>query len=151
MYKSVQTQMLPYVRTSLMLTDAICSNMAFVAAFFWVKYAGLVTQEAFSTNFYALWLLFNLVNVIATLHLRLYARSTIKRLKTLLYTTWKSVFILLSLFTGCTVIQYQFSGVGYFLIILAVLVMVYAVLSRFLLAYSYRRHVRASVQTLSKY
>ena len=137
----MQTQILPYVRTSLMLTDAVCSNMAFVGAFFWVKSCGLMTEEAIWTNFYSLWALFNLVNTVAALHLRLYARSTIKRLKKLVYATWKSVVILLALFTGCTLIEYWFPGVGYFLLVLAALLIVYVVLSRLLLAYLYTNHL----------
>ncbi len=150
MYRSVQTQM-PYVRTSLILTDAICSNIAFVGAFFWVQSHGLVTEEAVWTNFYALGVLFNLVNAIAALHLRLYARSTLKRLNKLMYATWKSVVTLLLVFTGCTLIEHRFPGVGYFLVVLATLVIIYVAVSRFLLAYLYRRHARASVETLSKY
>src|SRR5690606_40747 len=141
MYRSMQTQILPYVRTSLMLTDAICSNMAFVGAFFRVKSYGLMTDEAIWTNVYSLWALFNLVNTVAALHLRLYARSTIKRLKKLVYATWKSVVILLALFTGCTLIEYWFPGVGYFLLVLAALIIVYVVLSRLLLAYLYTNHL----------
>lgn len=150
MYRFVQTQM-PYVRTSLMLTDAICSNIAFVGAFFWVKSHGLVAEEVVRTNFYALWVLFNLVNTIAALHLRLYARSTLKRLNKLMYATWKSLVTLLLVFTGCTLIQYRFPGVGYFLVVLATLVIVYVVVSRFLLAYLYKRGARTSVQRVSKY
>ncbi|TYR36858.1 hypothetical protein FXV77_06670 [Sphingobacterium phlebotomi] len=151
MYKNHQNSILTYMKTPLILTDAICSNMAFVAAFFCVKSYGLVAEEALWTNFYTLWVLFNLLNAVAALHLRLYARSTLKQLKKLVYTTWKSVLILLTLFTGCTVIEYRFRGIGYFLIVLAVLVILYVVLSRFLLAYLYKRDARASVHTISKY
>lgn len=140
MYRNHQNRILTYMKTSLILTDAICSNMAFVAAFllfrsYWVA----DVQETVSTDVYSIWILFNLVAIVSALHLRLYANSTVERLENILHATWKSVVTLLLVFTGCTLIEHQFTGVGYFLGALAVAVTAYVVLSRFLLKFFWKR------------
>lgn len=135
MYRHVQNRILTYMKTSLMLTDAICSNMAFVAALFLVKSYGLAADEAVQTNFYPMWILFNLVATVSALHLQLYATSTIRQPENIFHATWKSVGTLLLVFIGCTLVEHQFSGVIYFFGILGGLVIFYAILSRYLLKF----------------
>lgn len=138
MYNNHQNRILTYMKPSLILTDAICSNMAFVAAFFLVNSATATVEEGvISKNFYSLLILFNLVAIVAALHLRLYADDTIGRLENVLHATWKSAVTLLLVFTGCTLLEHQFTKVGYFLSALAVTVIAYVVLSRFVLKYIY--------------
>ncbi len=149
MYRDTQNRILTYMKTSLVLMDAICSNMAFVAAFLFSRsYWATNMQETVSSDVYSIWVLYNLVAVVSALHLRLYANSTVERLENVLHATWKSVITLLLVFTGCTLIEHRFPGVGYFLGALAGMVIAYVVLSRFLLAYIYaalsRRHSVAS-------
>lgn len=138
MYKNHQNSILTYMKTPLILTDAICSNMAFVAAFFLFRsyWTGNV-QETVSADIYSIWVLFNLVALVSALHLRLYAGSTVGRLENILHASWKSAVTLLLVFTGCTLIEHRFTGVGYFLGALAILVIVYLVLSRFILMHIY--------------
>jgi putative colanic acid biosynthesis UDP-glucose lipid carrier transferase len=138
MYKNHQNSILTYMKTPLILTDGICSNMAFVAAFFLSRsYWTVDMQETVSTDLYSMWVLFNLVAIVSVLHLRLYANSTFERLENILQASWKSILTLLLVFTGCTLIEHRFIGVAYFLGALAIIVVVYVVLSRLLLSYIY--------------
>lgn len=148
MYRDSRKRILTYMKTSLVLMDVICSNMAFIAAFLFSRlYWAASMQEAVLSDVYSVWVLFNLVALVAALHLRLYANSTIERLENVLRATWKSVITFLPVFIGCTLVEHRFYGVGYFLGALAGLVIAYVVLSRFLFAYVYtalsRRHATA--------
>lgn len=138
MHRYVQNRVLVYLKTLLVLTDAICLNIVFVMAYFGVTKAGLVSeQEIISSNYYSLWMTFNLVAIISSLYFRLYENNTIERLEHVFRQTFRTALILLGAFAVCVLIGHHFTGVGYFLAAIVLLLTAYVGLSRFVLTYVY--------------
>lgn len=138
MHRYVQNRVLVYLKTLLVLTDALCLNIVFVMAYFGVTKAGLVSeQEIISSNYYSLWMTFNLVAIISSLYFRLYENNTIERLEHVFRQTFRTALILLGAFAVCVLIGHHFTGVGYFLAAIVLLLTAYVGLSRFVLTYVY--------------
>ena len=138
MHRYVQNRVLVYLKMLLVLTDTLCLNLIFVGAFFAVTTFGLVNaQEIISSNYYSLWMMFNLVALVSSLYFRLYENSTIERLEYVFRQTFRTLLTLLVAFSVCVLIGHHFTGVWYFLAAIVVLVSLYVGLSRFALTYVY--------------
>jgi putative colanic acid biosysnthesis UDP-glucose lipid carrier transferase len=138
MHRYVQNRVLAFLKILLVMTDAVCLNIAFVVAFSLVTAYSLVdATEVMSSNYFSLWMMFNLIAVVSAMFFKLYADITIERLEGVFRMTVRSVVTLLIIFTGCTLIGHAFSGVYYFLGAVWASVFFYAALSRFLLTYVY--------------
>ena len=138
MHRYVQNRVLVYLKMSLILTDALCLNIIFLMAFFVVTTTGWVNaQEIISSNYYSLWMMFNLVAIVSSLYFRLYENNTIERLEHVFRQTFRTVLTMLVAFSVCVLIGHHFTGVWYFLAAIVVLLAVYVGLSRFVLTYVY--------------
>ncbi|WP_437920223.1 exopolysaccharide biosynthesis polyprenyl glycosylphosphotransferase [Sphingobacterium sp. LRF_L2] len=140
MHKYVQNRVLALVKMLLVFTDAVCLNIAFVVTFSFVAGYGLIeAQEVMSSNYFSLWVMFNLAAVVSALFFKLYSDSTVERLENVFRLSIRAVFTLLIIFTGCTLIGHSFHGVWYFLSVLTVFIVFYMALSRFFLTYVYTK------------
>lgn len=138
MHRYVQNRVLACLKILLALTDAVCLNIAFVVAFSLVTSYGLVdAQEVVLSNYFSLWTMFNLAAVVSSMFLRLYGDKTIERLENVFRITVRTTATFLIIFTGCTLIGHQFTGVWYFIGAVTTLIIFYVGLSRFLLTYVY--------------
>ncbi|TYR36830.1 exopolysaccharide biosynthesis polyprenyl glycosylphosphotransferase [Sphingobacterium phlebotomi] len=138
MHRYVQNRVLVYLKMLLILTDTVCLNIIFVGAFFGVTTLDLVnSQEIISSNYYSLWMMFNLVALVSSLYFRLYENNTIERLEHVFRQTFRAALTLLVVFSGCVLIGHRFIGVWYFLAAIIVFLSVYLGLSRFALTYVY--------------
>src|SRR5690606_5127169 len=138
MHRYVQNRVLVYLKTALVLTDAISLNIVFLTAFFGVTSFGWVhAEDVFSSNYYSLWMTYNLVAIVSSLYFRLYENTTIERLENVFRQTYRSAAILLLAFTGCVLIGYRFTGAWYFLGAIFTLIALYVILSRLALTYVY--------------
>ena len=138
MHRYVQNRVLAFLKILLVMTDAVCLNIAFVVAFSLVTAYSLVdATEVMSSNYFSLWMMFNLIAVVSAMFFKLYADSTIERLENVFRMSVRSVITLLIIFTGCTFIGHTFNGMAYFVGAVCATVFFYAALSRFLLTYVY--------------
>ncbi len=138
MHRYVQNRVLAFLKMLLVLTDAVCLNIAFVVAFSLVTAYGLVdATEVMSSNYFSLWMMFNLIALVSAMFFKLYSDSTVERLENVFRMTVRTAATLLIIFSGCTLIGHAFSGVYYFLGAVFATVLFYAAISRFLLTYVY--------------
>lgn len=138
MHRYVQNRVLVYLKMLFVLADALSLNIIFRIAFFGVTTAGWVNaQEVISSNYYSLWMMFNLVAIVPALYFRLYENSTIERLENVFRQTYRSAAIMLIAFAGCVLIGYRFAGAWYFLGAIFALTALYVALSRLALTYVY--------------
>src|SRR5690606_30582009 len=138
MHRYVQNRVLVYLKMSLILTDALCLNIIFLMAFFVVTTTGWVNaQEIISSNYYSLWMMFNLVAIVSSLYFRLYENNTIERLEHVFRQTFRTVLTMLVAFSVCVLIGHHFTGVCYFLAAIVVLLVLFVGLSRFGLTFFY--------------
>jgi len=116
MHKYVQNPVLILIKMLLGLTDALCINLLFLI----VSVAGInlglvIEKEIISSNFYSLWLTFNLVAIISSLYFRLYESQVIEKLELVFRQTNLSLLTMFCVFATCVLIGYHFKGVLYFL------------------------------------
>ena len=138
MHRYVQNRVLACLKMLLILTDVVCLNIAFMIAFSFVTSNGVVDAQAvISTNFYSLWITFNLVCVVSALYLKLYTDSTIERLENVFRATFRTTLLMLFMFPLCTLIGHQFKGVWYFFGVVIALSLLYVGISRVVLTYFY--------------
>lgn len=138
MHRYVQNRVLVYLKILLVLTDAVCLNIIFVIAFFGITATDLVNaQEVISSNYYSLWMMFNLVAIVSSMYFRLYDNNTIERLEHVFRQTFRTLLTLLIVFSGCVLIGHHFTGVWYFLAAIILLMSLYVGLSRFAVTYVY--------------
>ncbi|GHE39006.1 exopolysaccharide biosynthesis polyprenyl glycosylphosphotransferase [Sphingobacterium griseoflavum] len=138
MHRYVQNRVLAFLKILLVMTDIVCLNIAFVVAFSLVTAYGLVdATEVKSSNYFSLWMMFNLIAVVSAMFFKLYADNTIERLENVFRMTARTVATLLLIFGGCTFIGHTFSGMPYFLGAVFATVLFYTAVSRFLLTYVY--------------
>lgn len=138
MHKYVQNPVLILIKMLLGLTDALCINLLFLI----VSVAGInlglvIEKEIISSNFYSLWLTFNLVAIISSLYFRLYESQVIEKLELVFRQTNLSLLTMFCVFATCVLIGYHFKGVLYFLGGIFLSLIFYANFSRFLLTYVY--------------
>ncbi|MGJ1378249.1 exopolysaccharide biosynthesis polyprenyl glycosylphosphotransferase [Sphingobacterium multivorum] len=138
MHKYVQNRVLAYLKMLLALTDAVSLNILFVLAYSVVANNGWmdVGQEV-PASFYSLWTTFNLVAIISSLYMRLYADATIERLENVFRITLRTALLLVAIFAGCILIGHHLKGVWVFFVVVAAGMFIYLALSRFVLTYVY--------------
>src|SRR5690606_9265346 len=116
MHRYVQNRVLVYLKTALVLTDAISLNIVFLTAFFGVTRFGWVhAEDVFLSNYYSLWMTYNLVAVVCCVYSRLHENNTSERLANVFRQTCRAAAILSLVFTGCVLIGYRFTGAWYFI------------------------------------
>src|SRR5690606_41840960 len=84
----------------------------------------------FRSNFYSLWLTFNLVAIISSLYFRLYESQVIEKLELVFRQTNLSLLTMFCVFATCVLIGYHFKGVLYFLGGIFLSLIFYAIFSR---------------------
>ena len=138
MHKYVQNPVLILIKMLLGLTDALCINLLFlIVSVAGIKLGLVIEKEIISSNFYSLWLTFNLVAIISSLYFRLYESQVIEKLELVFRQTNLSLLTMFCVFATCVLIGYHFKGVLYFLGGIFISLIFYAIFSRFLLTYVY--------------
>lgn len=138
MHKYVQNPVLILIKMLLVLTDALCINLVFLNVSIACINLGLIIEkEIISSNFYSLWLTFNLVAIISSLYFRLYESQVIEKLELVFRQTTLTLLTMFFVFACCVLIGYHFKGVFYFLVGIFFSLILYALFSRFLLTYVY--------------
>lgn len=138
MQKYVQNRVLVCIKILLVMTDALCLNLAFVLSYSWASNHNLIdVQEVRSSNYFSLWAMYNLVALVVSLYLQLYAEKTMDRLEHIFSATLRTTVLFLLIFAAYTWFGHGFSGVEWFLSATAVSVVLYSLISRFLLTYIY--------------
>lgn len=138
MYKYVQNRVLTYLKFFIAGADFFCLNLIFYFTVWFSQHSNLLDVSHLSeTNFRTLWITFILVVTTASFATRIYSDQKIEFLERVFRSTIQTGLITLSVFAAVIVVSYSWPSSIYFLTYLTFFLIIYGIVSRFVLAYIY--------------
>ncbi len=138
MFRYVQNRVLVYLRAFWIATDFICVNLAFLLAFDLALELNLIKYiDKSSSAFQSLWMMYNLLAVLAALLSHLYRDISMERLENMFRATLRGGTGLILSFGVCVMSGFQLAHAWPFVAILSVGLATYFIVSRFFMTYIY--------------
>lgn len=138
MFKYVQNRVLVYLRAFWIAVDLLFINICFLFAFDLAVDLHLIHyMDKSSSAFQSLWMMYNLLALLAALITNLYRDSSMERLESMFRATFRGGMGLIISFGICVMSGFQLAHAWPFVAILSFILATYFIVSRFFMTYIY--------------
>lgn len=138
MYRYVQNRVLMYLKLLLAATDLLFLNLLAGLSMILAVNMGFIEAKVFDSNaIVSLIVTYNMAFGIASMTTRIYTDENVEYLERALRCTWRTWTVMYLLYFAIVLLIFNTSSSLYFLGILALLTILYAIVSRFVLTYIY--------------